>query len=98
MKSEQTENNNERPKASVRYFENRDCECYPCHNIKSAGFNCLFCFCPLYFAICPGTPQYREKNGVVFKSCAACEYPHIPENYQAIIGFIATMLRGEHDE
>ena len=28
------------------YFENRDCDYYPCHDAEH--INCMFCFCPLY--------------------------------------------------
>jgi Zn-finger protein len=98
MGSKRTRNNAQRLKASSHYFENRDCEYYPCHKIETEGFNCLFCFCPLYFAICPGTPHYEEQNRVMFKTCTECEYPHRPENYQAIVEFIAAMLKDESDK
>ena len=91
MKSERS-GHNRRPKASVQYFENRSCEYYPCHETDSVGFNCLFCFCPLYFALCPGNPMFDDKNGVMFKNCSGCEYPHRPENYERIIEYIAAML------
>ena len=35
-------------KNSFYYFENRDCQYYPCHK-EMAEMNCLFCYCPLYF-------------------------------------------------
>lgn len=95
MKAGQPHERNESPKASVRYFENRNCEYYPCHTTEGPGFNCLFCFCPMYFALCPGTPRYIEKNRILFKSCADCEYPHRPENYDTIMDFLAAMLRAE---
>jgi len=98
MNSKQTEDNTKEQKASFQYFENRDCQYYPCHNLQASGFNCLFCFCPIYFAICPGTPQYKEKNGVLFKSCADCEYPHRPENHRAIIEYIASVLEDGQNE
>ncbi|MBQ3009245.1 MAG: metal-binding protein, partial [Oscillospiraceae bacterium] len=34
-------------KNSFRFFENRDCEYYPCHKTDHP-LNCLFCYCPLY--------------------------------------------------
>jgi Zn-finger protein len=89
---------NKRPTASSKYFENRDCEYYPCHDIQAPGFNCLFCFCPLYFALCTGKPNYTVINGITFKSCTECEYPHRPENYQTIINCIASMFEdGQHE-
>ena len=34
---------------SYRFFQNKSCEYFPCHEIKDSGdFNCLFCYCPLY--------------------------------------------------
>jgi len=80
-------------KASFQYFENRECKYYPCHNMGISGFNCLFCYCPMYFAICPGTPEYIEIRGTTVKSCFDCEYPHRLENYQAIMEYIAKMLK-----
>ena len=42
---------------SHSYFENRECEYYPCHGLDAV--NCLFCFCPLYsIADCGGNPKY----------------------------------------
>ena len=35
---------------SHRYFRNVDCAYFPCHEVKNPEeFNCLFCYCPLYF-------------------------------------------------
>lgn len=70
---------------SYRFFENRDCEYFPCH--KSTGdFNCLFCYCPLYARQdCPGNPVYRGKDGERIKDCTNCTFPHRPENYDEVI-------------
>ena len=70
---------------SYRYFENKNCEYYPCHkNIEN--LNCLFCYCPLYGREdCPGTPSYIERNGKQMKVCTNCTFPHLPENYDTII-------------
>ena len=68
-----------------RFFQNRECEYFPCHpNVKEEDFNCLFCFCPLYALgqRCGGHPLYLP-NGV--KSCEACSFPHRCESYDAII-------------
>ncbi len=57
-------------------FENKDCEFFPCHNgIVEGGFNCLFCFCPLYPLgdSCGGNFVYLN-NGV--KDCSQCTIPH----------------------
>ena len=69
-------------KNSYRYFENRDCKYYPCHQ-GLEHINCLFCFCPLYtYSDCGGNYTIL-KNGI--KSCQNCTRPHIPENYDEII-------------
>ncbi|MBR1456901.1 MAG: metal-binding protein, partial [Oscillospiraceae bacterium] len=54
------------------FFQNRDCEFFPCHEgIREEDFNCLFCYCPLYALgeECGGAYLYR-KSGV--KSCERC--------------------------
>ncbi|MBO6137791.1 MAG: metal-binding protein [Lachnospiraceae bacterium] len=70
---------------SFRFFENKDCEFYPCHkNIEH--INCLFCYCPFYFQeSCPGTPEYIEKNGRRIRVCTDCNFIHEPDNYPNII-------------
>lgn len=70
---------------SHSYFENRECEYYPCHGLDAV--NCLFCFCPLYsIADCGGNPKYiKDSNGEQIKDCSDCVYPHIKENYDKII-------------
>ncbi|MCM1253361.1 MAG: cysteine-rich small domain-containing protein [Clostridium sp.] len=75
-------------KNSSRYFENKECEYFPCHD-KAGDFNCLFCYCPLYKKEnCPGNPRYLEKGGRRIKDCTACTFPHQPENYDAVIGIL----------
>jgi len=72
-------------KNSFRFFENRDCEYYPCHHTEQP-LNCLFCYCPLYSKnSCPGTPSYIDRGGKLIKDCSGCLFPHIAENYDAII-------------
>ena len=71
-------------KPDATYFENRACKYYPCH--KGDHINCLFCYCPLYFAEdCPGEYKMIEKDGRKIKSCMDCEFPHLKENYPAVI-------------
>ena len=39
---------------SYRFFSNRECQYYPCHE-GIEEMNCLFCYCPLYERRhCPG--------------------------------------------
>lgn len=74
-------------KESSRFFENRQCEYYPCHKgIKE--LNCLFCFCPLYNTDCPGNYSYKEKDGKLIKSCIDCCFPHIPDNYDRLMEYL----------
>lgn len=80
---------------SYRFFQNSDCEYFPCHKLVTNGadrldyskFSCLFCFCPLYSSTnCGG--QYRIlDNG--WKDCSDCILPHY--NYDYII----QKLRGD---
>lgn len=71
-------------KGSYRYYENRECQYYPCHDMEHV--NCLFCYCPLnHMETCPGTPKYIELNGNVIKDCSLCTFPHEAENYDLII-------------
>lgn len=65
---------------SYKFFTNKECEYYPCHNIEK--MNCLFCFCPLYFLECEG--DYKVlKNGL--KDCSKCIMPHSENGYDYII-------------
>ena len=66
------------------FFQNRDCEYFPCHATKHPeDFNCLFCYCPLYALGrgCGGTFRYTE-NGI--KDCSGCLFPHRRENYDRV--------------
>ena len=75
-------------KDSSRFFANRECEYYPCHE-GVEELNCLFCYCPLYhLKHCPGNPAYKEKNGHLIKICTDCTFPHRAENYDAIREFL----------
>ena len=73
---------------SYKYFKNRDCKYYPCHE-GIEEINCLFCYCPLYhMENCPGDPVYKVRNDRTIKICTACTFPHRPENYERIIELI----------
>lgn len=70
---------------SYKYFENRDCKYYPCHE-GIDSINCLFCYCPLYsFDSCPGKNHYIEKDGKRIKVCTDCNFPHEAKNYEKIL-------------
>ena len=75
-------------KSSSRYFENRQCEYFPCHDMEG-DFNCLFCYCPLYdYDDCPGSGEYKNRNGRRIKVCTKCSFPHKAENYEKILEFL----------
>lgn len=72
-------------KKSSRFFENKECEYFPCHK-GLEEFNCLFCYCPMYTnEKCPGNPDYIEVGGREIKDCGGCTFPHRPENYDVIM-------------
>lgn len=72
-------------KNSYCFFENKDCEYFPCHQ-GLQHVNCLFCYCPLYLMEdCMGNPVYIEKDGKKIKDCKNCTFPHQPDNYNLII-------------
>lgn len=68
---------------SHKFFTNKDCEYYPCHNTNKE-LNCLFCFCPLYALgeNCGGNPKYTEDG---LKDCSQCLLPHNKDNYDYIL-------------
>ena len=71
--------------ANYDFFQNKDCEYFPCHACKDReNFSCLFCYCPLYALgdACGGKFTYTE-NGV--KDCSNCLIPHRRENYERIM-------------
>ena len=73
---------------SSRFFENTDCEYYPCHK-GIDHINCLFCYCPMYNKEnCPGNPSFKNNNGKLTKVCTDCTFPHRPENYYRIMDFL----------
>lgn len=84
---------------SYRFFANKDCKYYPCHEgIKE--LNCLFCYCPLYsLEKCPGKNEYvTAKDGTRIKVCTDCTFPHQPENYDTIIKLLCHRNLQEHDK
>jgi Zn-finger protein len=80
--------------ASSRFFENRGCEYFPCHDMERRGLNCLFCYCPLYHLSCPGQAEFVILGGRKVKDCSRCDFPHRPENYQAVVERLIEMLGG----
>lgn len=73
-----------RETGNFSFFQNRDCEYFPCHETDHPeDFNCLFCYCPLYALgrRCGGNYNYLP-SGV--KDCSACLVPHRRENFTYI--------------
>ena len=72
-------------KNSHTFFQNRECEYFPCHKVKDdRSFNCLFCFCPLYALgdQCGGNFTYTETG---IKDCSGCLIPHSTGGYDYIL-------------
>lgn len=77
---------------SYKYFANKDCKYYPCHE-GIEELNCLFCYCPLYnLENCPGNHIYIEKNGHRIKNCINCIFPHKEDNYEKVIKVLKSNL------
>ncbi len=71
--------------ANYQYFQNRECEYFPCHQAASPEeFNCLFCYCPLYALgeHCGGGFTYTETG---IKDCSNCLIPHRRDGYEKIM-------------
>jgi len=76
-------------KNSYKFFENRDCAFFPCHtDVVEDGFNCLFCYCPLYFLGDKCGGNFKTVGGNI-KDCSDCLIPHRPGGYDIIMGRIA---------
>lgn len=67
---------------SYRFYRNTACSYFPCHKFENKEeFNCMFCYCPLYFLEeCGG--NYIDSNGI--KDCTNCIIPHKPNGYDYI--------------
>ncbi len=73
-------------KNSYKFFRNVDCIYFPCHaGCDPETFNCLFCYCPLYFLgdRCGGNFEYTGTTKKI-KNCTNCVFPHEPGNYVLI--------------
>lgn len=65
---------------NYKFFENKECEYFPCHQSKK--INCLFCFCPLYEKDCGGHYLILPND---IKDCSCCEIPHTERGYEYVI-------------
>ncbi len=79
------------------YFENRNCEYYPCH--KAERINCLFCFCPLYDREdCGGNCREIVSGGKTVKDCSECLLPHTEGGYEYVINKLRLSERSGNNE
>ena len=78
------------------FFRNADCKYFPCHKVEDdSRFNCLFCFCPLYWLKdCGGNSCY--KNGI--KDCTGCTLPHSPGGYEHVIARLKQEFKTRRDQ
>ena len=82
------------PAASHRFFSNRACTYFPCHaGGDPETFNCLFCYCPLYFDKDCGGNGRRLASGV--KDCSQCLRPHLPEAYDEILDRLKERIKND---
>ena len=74
---------------NFKFFENKECEYYPCHD-KIKQINCLFCYCPLYaFEDCGGIfSMISTASGKNIKDCSKCKFPHDAKNYNDLMKII----------
>lgn len=68
---------------AYKFFQNTDCEFFPCHD--APRLNCLFCFCPLYRLDCGGDFTLTDKG---IKDCSACNLPHGLGGYDLVVDFL----------
>jgi len=82
---------------SYRFFNNTECEYFPCHKTaKPERFNCLFCFCPLYFfEDCGGNSRTTDAG---IKDCTNCLLPHAPKGYDYILAKLRERFKAIRSE
>jgi Zn-finger protein len=68
---------------SYKFFQNKECEFFPCH--RTDKINCLFCFCPLYYYECGGDFIILD-NGR--KDYLNYLLPHSDYGYDCVIGIL----------
>lgn len=83
--------------ADFHFFQNTECRYFPCHGKeKGTGavpieyFNCLFCYCPLYFIDC-GVSTKTLENGD--KDCMQCTRNHDIDAWK----FVQARIRERHE-
>lgn len=83
---------------SFRFFQNKECKYFPCHTTENIdGFNCIFCYCPLYMLKEECGGRFIYKNGV--KNCTNCLLPHKYDGYDYINEKLRTYIyNGKSEE
>lgn len=78
-------------KNNFSFFQNTECEYFPCHNFSSDYFNCIFCYCPLYALgdKCGGNFKYTDNN---IKDCSSCLIPHTENGYKYIMSKLGDVI------
>lgn len=79
---------------SYKKYTNRECNYFPCHKgVPEKDFNCMFCYCPLYFLgkECGGNFEYIAN----IKDCSNCLLPHLKNGYEFINDKIKEALKKE---
>ncbi|MDP4177119.1 MAG: cysteine-rich small domain-containing protein [Bacillota bacterium] len=78
---------------NYKFFRHEKCEYFACHEVKDdSNFNCLFCYCPLYFLEdCGGNNSYI--NGI--KNCTNCMIPHSKGGYDYIVNKIVEINKAK---
>lgn len=80
-------------KEHYKFFQNTQCEYFPCHKIQDKEqFNCLFCYCPLYALKekCGGNFRYTKKG---IKDCSLCTIPHGVNGYEHVMEHISEIIK-----
>jgi Zn-finger protein len=78
-------------KNCFKYYQNKECEYFPCHENAKEDFNCMFCYCPLYPLgdKCGGNFEYIDGK---IKDCSKCVLPHSDDGYEHISSRIKAVL------
>lgn len=84
--------------ANYKFVQNTACEYFPCHKgIDDHDFNCLFCYCPMYFLTeCLGRPKMVQGKGRMVKDCTLCTVPHQRDSYDQIVAVLHKEIGASH--
>jgi len=79
---------------SHKFFSNKDCKYFPCHDAPGVdGFNCMFCYCPLYYLGDKCGGGFRFEGADKIKHCEDCHLPHLPEYYDIVVDALKENMR-----